>query len=136
MSKGKKGKQPPNLDFIIEKDGIVYGVDIKNWIKFEYETKRMIRSKVSLAKQLGIVPFIIARYVDKDTIYKEIIQKGGICYYYESLLIPISYKSLAIEAKTVLGYPALAVDFLPKYKVEWVQTLHENFLEKHRKKAN
>jgi hypothetical protein len=30
-AKGKKGKQRPDLDFIIEKDGIVYGVDIKNW---------------------------------------------------------------------------------------------------------
>jgi len=36
--KGVKGKEPPNLDFIVERDGVVYGVDIKNWIRYEYET--------------------------------------------------------------------------------------------------
>lgn len=36
--RGIKGKEPPNLDFIIERDGVVYGVDIKNWIRYEYAT--------------------------------------------------------------------------------------------------
>lgn len=132
--KGKKGKQLPNLDFIIEKNKIVYGVDIKNWIKYEYDTRRVVRSKVNLAIQLGIAPFIIARYVDKETFYVDIVEKGGICYYYESLLVPISYESIAQEAHDVLGYPVLAVDFLPNYKVKWIGKLHRDFLKKRRRK--
>lgn len=131
---GKKGKELPNLDFIIEKDKIVYGVDIKNWIKYEYETRGEVRSKVKLAKQLGVVPFIIARYVDKETFYVDIVEEGGICYYYESLLVPISYESIAREAAASLGYPVLAVDFLPNYKVEWIGKLHSDFLKKKRRK--
>ena len=133
--KGKKGKEPPNLDFIIEKDKIVYGVDIKNWIKYEYDTRLKVQSKVRLAIQLGIVPFIIARYVDKETFYVDIVEKEGICYYYESLLVPISYESIAREAHDVLGYPVLAVDFLPNYKVEWIGKLHRDFLKKNRREG-
>jgi len=126
-SLGKKGKLPPNLDFIIEKDKIVYGVDIKNWIKYEYETRREVISKVRIALKLGIFPFIIARYVDKDTIYTEIIKKGGICYYFKTLLFPISFSGLAKEANEVLGYPTLAADFLPNHKIEWIKKLHKDF---------
>ncbi|MCJ7634653.1 hypothetical protein MUP77_19970, partial [Candidatus Bathyarchaeota archaeon] len=36
------GKEPPNLDFVIEKDKVVYGVDIKNWIKYEFDLKERV----------------------------------------------------------------------------------------------
>jgi hypothetical protein len=67
---GVPGKQPPDLDFVIEKDKIVYGVDIKNWIKYEFDSVDEVKRKVDLAVQLGITPFICARYVDKDTFSK------------------------------------------------------------------
>jgi len=133
--RGKRGKQLPNLDFIIEKDKITYGVDIKNWIKYEYETRRVVQSKVNLATQLGIVPFIVARYIDKGTFYIDIVRRGGICYYYESLLVPISYESIAREAHDVLGYPVLAGDFLPNYKIKWLGKLHRDFVKKHKTKG-
>lgn len=128
--KGKEGKLPPNLDFVIEKDKIVYGVDVKNWIKYEYETRKEVQFKTNLALQLNIVPFIVARYVDKEALYIDIVRKGGICYYYETLLFPISFKSLAEEASGVLGYPTLAVDFLPNYKIEWIEKLHKDYLKR------
>ncbi|MCK4477600.1 hypothetical protein KAU88_03605 [Candidatus Bathyarchaeota archaeon] len=128
--KGKKGKQLPDLDFIIEKDKIVYGVDVKNWIRYEYNTRVNVRFKVSLAMQLGIVPFIIARYVDKETIYVDIIKKGGICYSYHTLLVPRSFRSLALDAEAFLGYPILALDVLPNYKVQWILKLHTDYLKR------
>jgi len=128
--RGRKGKQPPDLDFIIEKDKVVYGVDVKNWIKYEYGTRKTVRFKRNLALQLKVVPFIIARYVDKETIYVDVIQKGGICYPYQTLLVPPSYESLASEANSLLGYPIISRDSLPKYKVEWIKKLHEDFLKK------
>ena len=90
----------------------------------------MVIAKVELAIQLGIVPFIIARYVDRDTIYKEIIEKKGLCYPYQMLLVPTSYESLAREANALLGYPILAVDSLPSYKVKFLQKLHSRWLER------
>lgn len=121
---GVQGKQPPNLDFVIERDRVVYGVDVKNWIKYEYNTRHAVISKVLLALQLKIVPFIIARYVDKDTIYRRVIEKGGICYPYRTLLVPPIFDSLATQAGSLMGYPILAVGTLPKYKVDWINTLH------------
>jgi hypothetical protein len=125
---GIKGKEPPNLDFIVERNGIIYGVDVKNWIRYEYTTRKEVIFKVNLALQLRVVPFIIARYVDKDTIFLEVIQKGGICYPYKTLLVPPSFDSLAMEAGSLLGYPVLAVEWLPTYKVKWIEKLHLDFL--------
>lgn len=123
-------KQPPNLDFIISKDNITYGVDIKNWIKYEAATRGEIKKKVRCALELEVVPFIIARYVDKETIYREFFLKGGICYPYGTLLFPPSLDSLADKARDLLGYPILAVDTLPKYKVEWIDKLHEDTVKR------
>jgi hypothetical protein len=128
--RGVPGKELPNLDFIIERDEILYGVDVKNWIQYERQTRFKVIEKVSLALQLEIVPFIIARYVDKDTIFTEIIAKGGICYPYQMLMIPSDYESLAKKAAAVLGYPVLAVDTLPRYKVDFIEKLHKLFCMK------
>jgi len=125
---GVEGKEPPNLDFIVERDQVVYGVDIKNWIRYEYGTRAEVVSKVNLAVELGVVPFIIARYVDKDMIYRGIIERGGICYLFRTLLVPPSFDSLATRAGQLLGYPVLAVDWLPRYKVMWLDTLHRDFV--------
>jgi hypothetical protein len=131
--KGKKvqsveGKEPPNLDFILTRDSIVYGVDIKNWIRYEYNTREEVISKTSLALQLGITPFIIARYVDKDTMYTQVIVKGGLCYPFRTLLFSPDYSSVADLANSVLGYPTVAMERLPKHKVDWVAKLHRGFV--------
>ncbi len=91
------GKELPDLDFIIEKDKLVYGVDIKNWIKYEFDSITEVMEKVDLTKQLGIIPFICARCVDKDTFYK-IVNMPGIVYQYETLILPPAFKSFADEA--------------------------------------
>ena len=57
---GVAKKEPPNLDFILKRDNVVYGVDIKNWLGYEYSTRAKVTFKVNLALQLGIVPFIVA----------------------------------------------------------------------------
>ena len=113
---GIEGKQPPNLDFVIKRGKNTYGVDVKNWIKYERDTVDEIKLKVRLALELDLKPVICARYVDKDTIFNVIIRKGGICYMYKHLLLPKSFRSLADDANRVLGYPTLAVDELPHHK--------------------
>jgi hypothetical protein len=128
--KGRKvtavsGKEPPNLDFILERDKVTYGADVKNWIRFEAGTRNEVISKVNLALQLKIVPFIVARYVDKSTIYNAIIMKGGICYPYRTLIFSPDFDSLARKANQLLGYPVLALDRLPTYKLERIESLHK-----------
>lgn len=119
---------PPDLDFIAERDGVVYGIDIKNWIRYEKETVSEVRKKVDAALQLDIVPFIIARYVDKDTMFTEIIQKGGLVYPYNDLLFPNALSSLARRAEELLGYPIRCLNRIPMYMSEYILDLHNRRL--------
>lgn len=121
---GVPGKELPDLDFIIQRNKITYGVDIKNWIKYEFDSVSEIMDKVNLAVQLGIVPFICARYVDKDTFYR-IVKIPGIVYRYETLILPPEFRTLAVEARNLLGYPVLAADTLPSYKLDFMRKLHQ-----------
>lgn len=127
---GVPGKEPPNVDFVFERDGIRYGIDVKNWIRYEWITRKDVVSKVTVAEQLGVVPFIVARYADKDVVYKEIVQKGGLVYSYRHLLVPSVYESVAKAARDLLGYPILAVDKLPDFKVDWIDKLHSALVKR------
>ena len=122
--KSVRGKEPPNLDFILRKNEVTYGVDIKNWIKYEFDTVRDVMFKVSLSLQLGIIPFICARYVDKSAIHK-VAQNGGMIYRYDTLILPPDLASLARNATALLGYPILASNTLPDYKLSFINRLHD-----------
>jgi len=129
-------KEPPNVDFVVSKDNLVYGVDIKNWIRYEWDNKQDVLGKVNVAVQLGTIPFIVARYIDKDTIYKRVMPNSanyGIVYRYETLIFPSYHVSLANKASSLLGYPTLAVDNLPEFKIEWIRALHALRLAKARR---
>jgi hypothetical protein len=102
---GVPDKEPPNVDFVIERDAFVYGVDVKNWIRYEWDTRRDVVAKVTVARQMGVVPFIVARYLDQDVLYNEIYLKSGLAYRYGELLVPVVYESVAKTAKALLGYP-------------------------------
>jgi hypothetical protein len=130
---GVEGKEPPNLDFIIEKNNLTYGVDIKNWIKYEFATIPEVMDKVRLAIELDVIPFICARYVDKDTFYK-IVRIPGTVYQYRSLILPPEFRDLAHEANALLGYPILADDVLPSYKLDFISKLHDTMLKRVRKR--
>jgi len=75
--------------------------------------------------ELDVIPTICARYVDKDTIFNEIILKGGLCYIYKQLIFPTSFRSLADDANRILGYPTLAVNELPHHK--WIHLAKKVF---------
>lgn len=123
VQSGERGP-PPDLDFICERDNVIYGIDIKNWIRYEKDTVPEVKKKVDAALQLNIVPFVIARYMDKETMFAEVIQKGGLVYQYVDLLFPMALSSLARRAEELLGYPIRCVDSLPLFMSEYILDLH------------
>lgn len=131
---GEVGKEPGNLDFVVERDGVTYGVDVKNWIRYEADTREEVRRKVRFALELKTQPFIITRYLDQDAIYTDINGKGGIVYRYVRLLVPAIFEFLAARARDLLGYPVLATDKFPEYSVKWLEKLHLDNLERLKKK--
>jgi len=127
-----EGKEPANVDFVVERNGIAYGVDVKNWLYYEVETRDVVKKKVAIALELGTVPWVVARYIDKETIYLEVYKKGGLVYPYVRLLLPSALDSLASEAQSLLGYPVMAVDVLPDFMVRWVSKLHDDYVSRRR----
>jgi len=128
--KSVNGKKPPDLDFVVERDGVIYGVDVKNWIRYEYGSRGEILHKVRLAKQLRLVPFIVARYIDREITNKVIYEHQGLVYEYKNLLLPFTMRSLAEDCKKYMGYPVLAVEELPEDMLKRLEDIHHRYLSK------
>lgn len=103
--KGREwGESAHDLDFIFERDGIAYGVEVKN--KLGYMDYDELRTKVTLCRHLGIRPLVVARMLPKSWI-KEIVDAGGFALIMKWQLYPYTHKELARRVKLELG---LSVD--------------------------
>ena len=90
------------LDFIFERDSVVYGIEVKNMLGYmEYEELQM---KMKLCRALGIKPVFVARMMPKTWI-KEIVDGGGFALILKYQLYPVSHRDLAKRVKAELGLP-------------------------------
>lgn len=92
-----------NLDFIIEKDGIVYGCEVKN--TWDYIDREEMRIKMDLCDYLGIIPFFIVRYAPK-TYLDEIYRRGGVFVLYVAQIYPFGMGELAGRIRETLQLQA------------------------------
>ena len=72
--KGRKWKTDDNLDFIVEKNGIGIGIEIKNTL--DYIPQSEFRLKMDMCDFLKIKPLFVARYAPSSYIH-EIYERGG-----------------------------------------------------------
>lgn len=91
-----------NLDFIFERDGQAYGVEVKN--KLSYMDREEFVTKVLLCRFLGIRPIFAARMLPKTWI-NELVKAGGYAMVMKYQLYPISHKVLAKQVARELGLP-------------------------------
>ncbi|MBI4286499.1 MAG: hypothetical protein HY670_11485 [Chloroflexi bacterium] len=70
-----------DLDFILGKDGITYGCEVKN--KWDYIEKDELAVKLSMSAFLGVKPLFIMRYSPKSYNW-EIAQSGGYAMIFEA----------------------------------------------------
>lgn len=89
-----------NLDFIIERDELVYGAEVKN--KLRYIDKDELEVKLEICDFLGIRPLFIMRYSPK-TYNKMIIDKGGYVMIYECQIYPFGTKLRVEQVKAELS---------------------------------
>ena len=80
-----------NLDFIIEKDSIVYGCEVKN--TFAYIEKDEFLIKLRICDYLGIKPLFIMRNSPRTYNY-EVIKKGGYVMIFEKQIYPFGHEKL------------------------------------------
>jgi hypothetical protein len=101
--KGKKWlKTNHDLDFIIEKDRIVYGCEVKN--TFDYIDKDELFIKLEICEYLGLRPLFIMRYSPKSYNF-EIIKRGGYAMIFEKQIYPFGQAALVKKITGVLGMP-------------------------------
>lgn len=93
-----------DLDRVVEREGIYYGVEIKNTLP--YIPRDEFRIKLEMCKHLGLKPLFISRMAPKSYSY-ELIERGGISWILGTQFYPFGYEGLA---ETVRGQLQLPVE--------------------------
>jgi len=116
-----------DLDFILERDGLAYGCEIKN--RFEYITRDEMRIKIRMCRHLGLIPLFIMRAAAKSYI-EEIRQAGGFTKIFETHIFPYGTEDLVQEIRQ--EFPGLPVDS-PR---DLPNTILDRLLEWHARRAS
>lgn len=91
-----------DLDFVFERDGRAYGVEVKNTLGYmEYDEFQV---KVRLCKHLGLTPMFVARMMPRSWIF-ELGENGGFALILKYQLYPPTHKALATRVAGELGLP-------------------------------
>ncbi|MFH1368058.1 MAG: hypothetical protein ABII64_02900 [Elusimicrobiota bacterium] len=92
-------KTKHDLDYILEKDGVFYGIEIKN--SFDYIDNKEMEIKLEMCEYLGLKPLFIMRNAPK-TYNRMINNYGGYAMIFVSKIFPLSLKTLAKEINSSL----------------------------------
>ena len=112
-----------NMDFLFEKDGVAYGIEVKNTLG--YMDHREFQLKIRLCKFLGLKPVFVARMLPRTWI-QEVVDEGGFALIMKYQLYPWTHKELAKRVADEFDLPVDA----PKAIEEGTM---ERFLKWHRK---
>jgi hypothetical protein len=75
-----------DLDFIVERDGLAYGVEIKNTLGYMREEE--LNVKLRMCQELGITPLFVVRYIP-TTWFNRIRESGGFALMLKYQLYPL-----------------------------------------------
>lgn len=118
---GKKWTETQHdLDFIFQRDGRAYGVEVKNMLGYMEQDE--FRVKIKMCGALGIVPVFVARMLPRVWI-EELRQAGGFALILKWQLYPPAHKELAKRVHAEIGLPVDApralADGTMKRFVDW-----------------
>jgi hypothetical protein len=91
-----------NLDFIFEKDGVSYGIEVKNTLG--YLDLDEFAAKIKLSLHLGLKPVFAVRSLPRTWI-DALIQAGGYAMIMGYQFYPWTHADLANEIREKLGLP-------------------------------
>jgi hypothetical protein len=115
-----------DLDFILARDGIRYGIEVKNTLR--YIPRAELLAKILMCNFWGIRPVFVCRMLPRDWI-GEVQAAGGFSLILKWQLYPWSHADLAKKVKEQLG---LSVDS-PRRLAEGTM---QRFLNWHNKLVN
>lgn len=91
-----------NIDLVFERDGVRYGIEVKNTLS--YMDYAELHIKIKLCKQLGLRPVFVVRMLPRNWIY-EVAQEGGFVLVLKYQLYPWTHTALARRVAQTLGLP-------------------------------
>ena len=125
---GKKWDQTNHdLDRLIERDGIRYGVEIKN--QLAYIEQREFQIKIEMCRFFGIRPFFIARMMPKSYIY-DVVQAGGFALILGEQHYPLTAVDLMRRVRDQLNLPVAIIRELPDTTLSRFEKWHIKQLAK------
>lgn len=125
---GKKWKKTDHdLDIAVEKDNLIYGVEIKNQLK--YIDKEQLEIKMDICKYLDIIPVFLVRNSPSTRNYDLVISNGGFIKLFMKRIYPPPYRELVEKLKK----ETLLKDAI-EIRSDVSDTFLNNFLSWHEKK--
>lgn len=91
-----------DLDFIFERDGRAYGVEVKNTLG--YMDHDELQTKIELCHSIGVRPLFAVRMIPKSWV-KEVVDAGGFALILKFQLYPWSHRQLARRVREEFGLP-------------------------------
>jgi len=91
-----------DVDFVFERDGKAYGIEVKNTLG--YMDKEEFDIKINLCHSIGVRPIIAARMLPRSWI-NELIKAGGFALIIKYQLYPWAHRDLAKKVRTELELP-------------------------------
>jgi hypothetical protein len=91
-----------NLDFIFERDGVGYGIEVKNTLGY-LDASEFV-TKIRLARHIGVKPVFAVRALPKTWAYA-LIQVGGYAMVMEHQFYPWTHREIANRIHEQLGLP-------------------------------
>jgi len=110
-----------DLDFVLERDGMKYGFEVKN--RLEYIEREELLLKVRLCKSIGLIPVFVMRASPK-TYNNAIINEGGYSWIFESQIYPPGQEQLVTEINSTLRIPAVCSVSIPEGMVHRFEKWH------------
>jgi hypothetical protein len=91
-----------DLDFIFERDGVGYGVEVKNTLG--YMDHNELKLKIDMARTLGVKPVVAARMLPGLWI-QELARAGGYGMILKYQLYPLAHVAIAQEIRQEMALP-------------------------------
>src|SRR5262249_28571708 len=111
-----------DLDFLIIRDGIRYGVEVKNQLGYIDQTEFQI--KLAMCEHFGIRPMFVTRVLPKNYIY-EVANAGGFSLLTDNQNYPLLADDLARRVRAALNLPVGVIERFPDTALLRFERWHE-----------
>lgn len=95
-------KSGHNLDRVYSRDGVAYGAEIKNTLRY-IDAGEFYR-KLAMCEELALHPLFIVRMMPGDYIFK-VFERGGFVIVFKYQMYPYGHEALAERVRLKLGFP-------------------------------